>query len=120
MGGVVAMSPVDELVHQGAAFARVGDAPVDEHGVRGQAVDAVQFAGQTGRCPRAGRARPDRGPCASARSSCAATTGADPSCGVVSIAIKLVLVLIGGDIEIAAPELIESLSHTRLLVIMSC
>ena len=48
MGGVVAMSPVDELVHQGAAFARVGDAPVDEHGVRGQAVDAVQFAGQTG------------------------------------------------------------------------
>lgn len=33
-----------------AAFARVGDAPVDEHGVGGEAVYAVEFAGK----PRAG------------------------------------------------------------------
>jgi hypothetical protein len=41
---------VDEFVDEGAAFARVGDAPVDEHGVGGEAVYAVEFAGK----PRAG------------------------------------------------------------------
>ena len=48
VAGVVAVLPVDEFVDEGAAFARVGDAPVDEHGVGGEAVDAVQFAGQAG------------------------------------------------------------------------
>ena len=38
VAGVVSVLPVDELVDEGAAFARVGDAPVDEHRVRGEAV----------------------------------------------------------------------------------
>ena len=46
VAGVVAVLPVDEFVDEGAAFARVGDAPVDEHGVGGEAVYAVEFAGK--------------------------------------------------------------------------
>ena len=40
------MPPVDELVHERATFARVGDAPVDEDRVRLQAVDSVQYTGK--------------------------------------------------------------------------
>ncbi|RGJ89613.1 hypothetical protein DXD41_02705 [Bifidobacterium longum] len=38
-------------------------------------------------------------------------------CGIVTVSIKLVLVLVGGDVEVTAVELAESFSHTRLLVI---
>ena len=48
VAGVVSVSPVDKLMHERAAFACVGDAPVDEHGVGGEAVYAVEFAGQSG------------------------------------------------------------------------
>lgn len=74
VAGVVAVLPVDEFVDEGAAFARVGDAPVDEHGVGGEAVYARRVCRAVGRWPRAGLARPDTGSCASAHSSCAATT----------------------------------------------